>query len=357
MYKKIITLFLISLMFCGNCWAANKTVYVNTDATGGTYDGTTLATGYLTMAAMEDAEDGVAYGVGETCTVYCSGTTADTTAVVFAGWDADVAIIINGNYSVTQTDSLAWNTSYYRLDVTDADALITDFTNTFTLNNVQVKSNYDVETENLRAISTDSASGTNIRTIKNCIIIGNKTSGITFTGGNAATNLIYNCLIYKQGANTSGFGIEWIVSNFDINLNIFNCTIYGFKTGYHKDNGNVPSCINCIGNGCTDNFNAVTTAYCASDIVDDLSGTGDRDGTDGDVTFVDSTIDGGENFHLSSADTNALDNGNGATPKSFFTVDIDGTTRSTTDLDWDIGADEYVASATALSQVIKVGDE
>ena len=57
-------------------------------------------------------------------------------------------------------------------------------------------------------------------------------------------------------------------------------------------------------------------------------------------TFV-SEVAGTEDYHLQSTDTGALNNGSGATPKGLFTDDIDGQTRPTIDLDWDIGADEY----------------
>jgi len=51
----------------------------------------------------------------------------------------------------------------------------------------------------------------------------------------------------------------------------------------------------------------------------------------------------------------AMDLGNGAGgsvhPHSIFTTDIDGQARPATDLDWDIGADEYVAAAATTNTV------
>jgi hypothetical protein len=62
------------------------------------------------------------------------------------------------------------------------------------------------------------------------------------------------------------------------------------------------------------------------------------------VTFV-----GSGNYHLSSSDTEARNNGTNLYNDSYyaFQTDIDGQDRGGSGAVWDIGADEYVAAGTS----------
>jgi hypothetical protein len=297
---------------------------------------TVITTGggdYTTLSAYEDAIDDTAYSAGETATVNCSGTDADTTAVTFAGWDADVTIEVVGDYAVTSGAN--YSTSYYRLEVTTNNVLSIGYVSNVHFTKIQMK----VLTSAYYCIILNSGTNTGIK-FKNCVMICANTTGHSHLyQGRFSVNFI-NCI----AVNPAGYGAN-DNDGFDCwggTTNFWNCTIYGFagNGGIFNDGATAVNAINTICNSNADNYKStITTSYCCSDIVGELSGTGDRNGTSGDVTFVAVST----NFHLDVTDVNATNLGTDNSANG-YTDDIDGVTRTGT---WDIGADEYVAAGGA----------
>ena len=321
--------------FMPNAWAANTTHYVNPGSSGGDGSAPTGNTPFASLNVAEDTIDGTAYSAGETATVNCAGSTADTTRCVFAGWgDADVTIYVNGDNT-----SGKYNTSAYRIELTNSasGALISlEVANTVTLNKLQVKSTLTNSTGGI-PINTNFGTGTNY--ISNCIIWG-VYSGTGYARGiyDNQKSQIWNCIIYgiKNGTNFT----PAIYSGGTGTSNWYSNTIYGCRYGYFSDGS--PLLKNNIGYNNDTDFSAGTNAGNLTNISKDTSAPGTA-GDSKTLTFV-STTAGSEDFHLVSTDTDAIDKGtdtSGDSAPMNFTTDIDGVTRTGT---WDIGADEYVAA-------------
>jgi len=100
---------------------------------------------------------------------------------------------------------------------------------------------------------------------------------------------------------------------------------------------------NCLTAACTDGFDGtITTSYCATDLAEGLSGTGDRNSQT--FSFVSTAS---KDFHLTSSDTGAKDYGTNLYDDAVypFQTDIDGQDRGGSGAQWDIGADEYLNSS------------
>jgi hypothetical protein len=141
------------------------------------------------------------------------------------------------------------------------------------------------------------------------------------------------------GGTSAGFG--WNKTSTAYNLTVYDCS-YGFRA---NTSGVTLSLYNCLAQSCTDGFYVTagatfTGSNNCSDIASDAPGTSPQTGT---VSFVDAA---NGDFHLTSGDTVAKDNGTDLS--GTFTTDIDGQTRTGT---WDIGADEYVASGETTYSV------
>lgn len=302
---------------------------------------TVITTGggdYTTLNAYEDAIDGTAYSAGETATVNCSGTDADTTAVTFDGWDSDVTLIISGDAHTGK-----WNTNYYRLEIGNNSQAILCTSNNIRMYNLQVWAKYNsggIKLSSYCYVSNtivhigDAAGNPGIdgifiggtyNKIWNSFVWGRFDYGAVRinVGGDATGTSIYSCTLYDRGSTARGINNA---SN-SAGVTVKNTIVNGFADNYYQ---------------------SMTTSYCCSDVAGDLSGTGDRNGSDGDVTFVDpdNATFVSTDLHLNSTDVNAINLGTDTSGEGSplnFTTDIDGKTRSGT---WDIGADEYVASGS-----------
>ena len=167
------------------------------------------------------------------------------------------------------------------------------------------------------------------------------------TGQKAINNLCYECK--TQGIQTGGRNS---ITNYVYNNTVINCGTYGIRFQTNTGTTGVVVSTNnlCTGNG-TDfavfgGTMTITQTYCVSydATADDWGGAGNHTGHTA-VGYVDAAND---NWHLANTDTQAIDLGTDLSADGVFAFDddIDKETRIGT---WDIGFDEYISTAVALS--------
>jgi len=332
--KKILLSF-IWLLFAGNCFAAALVQYVDTDVSGG--DGSSWANAYASLSAWEAQNLNLTDNGGDTLTVYCRGTAADTTRVIIDGWitSATYTITIIGDFNGT------YSTSKYRLALSAAvgsGLFIRD--DYITVSNFQVihagtsgTADIGIEISDVfrtgitiknslivggyRGIITASDSASNTRTFINCILYDSYYTGISAASANAAT-AIYNCTVVDCGhgkANADSDGISNSTSTIIQNTIVYN--------SYAED------------------FNAASGSY-------NLSSDATASGTGSLINQSDPFVAySSNNFHI-AVGSNPI--GAGTDLSGTFTNDIDGDTRSS----WDIGADEYVSVTTTKLYIMVV---
>jgi parallel beta-helix repeat protein len=197
-------------------------------------------------------------------------------------------------------------------------------------------------------LATGVGTSGNLATIKNCIL---KDSTQWDSGTGAQTGiyvgdkdwnvLIYNNVFYNW-KRTSSTNV-CIATDYDSNpLNIYNNTFINSTKGIRIGGNPTITIKNNIFQDDTADVEGTidTQATNLTDLTDVASGlTAGSNVFESALTFINKT---GNNYHLSTSDTSAINAGSDLS--GTFTTDIDGTTRSGT---WDIGADEYVASAPA----------
>ena len=219
--------------------------YVNPGSSGG--DGTTPAlsgpnAAYASMTAFNAAEaatHGNLVGDGNTMTVHCAGSTADTQHGFIEGWTTgpsnDITIIGNnteGKYS----------TSKYRMEAepsSDGKPVLGIREEYTTVIDIQVT--IDDTTYNGRCIEIDFDNATSSVLIDSCIVVmpGNESSVYPITAKTACTAQIKNCLAYEtSGTNTSHGYIIWAGT-----VEFFNCTVFGTLDGFERDGGTL-TCTN-----------------------------------------------------------------------------------------------------------------
>jgi hypothetical protein len=277
-------------------------------------------------------------------TICCHHIHDTAAATVSTAWTADANSYINiiGNPSdKTASNTGVWSADRYTLGPSSGHALTIGEAYT-RLVDMQIAAASGTDTY-LYGITGAAANCFVYRTIiknGNASITGRR--GVAFSSSAGAS--IVNCIIYDfAGTGASGVygdSADGLVRVYS--TTIANCTI-GIYSGY-----NVVTAKNVIAQ-CTDGFSGSLKAGCvnnlsstASDVPTDAGGNSHNSVT---LTFKDAAND---DYHLASSDTDAIDGGydtSGESAPLNFTDDIDGTTRST----WDIGADEYVAAAAALS--------
>ena len=271
---------------------------------------------------------------------------ADTTAVSIHNYTTDATHYINIYTTAAARHAGYYDTTKYRLEVSSVNQAMS-ITNPVVLKltglavkNTNAASNAralnfttdlasTVTTDKLIAIGTDGYAyriwaygGTH--TITNSVFINTETAEGAFTG---LCNLnIYNCVIVHQGA---GIGLQrqsgtWTAKN-----------CYAATVGSSAYSG------------------TITKTTCASD--DNTGSVGLRNiafDTASGAYFTNIT-GGSENFHIGAS--SELKNV-GTDLSANFTDDIDGQTRPTGAGTWDIGVDEYVASAGGAGKMtLKTG--
>jgi hypothetical protein len=318
------------------------TFYVNTAAsTGG--DGTTnLTTGATrAFASLREAITHAGLDVSSPRLILCSGTAADILSCKQAHWDS--VSTTAANYLEIRGDNTTglWNTSAYRIEVTNDSAIYNNNPGHVRIKNLQVQLTtntstgaqyigYRLSTQNVGTGLTDCdcrvansiAKGIHSGTDKS---FGHYNSPFAETAG--GTVKIWNCLSYDL---TVGFAtaVDGIVTHY-------NCTAHGTTEADFED---TMVCYNCLGasTGTIENFLSVGTGGGLSDYNAsfDTSAKGTHKRISQTFTFVDAA---GKNFHLDAADAGAKDFGVTNPGAGLYLDDIDGATRSGS---WDIGADE-----------------
>ncbi|MCD4783151.1 MAG: right-handed parallel beta-helix repeat-containing protein, partial [Candidatus Eremiobacteraeota bacterium] len=335
----ILCLAIFALLFSTSCYA--KTCYVNTASAGG--DGTTNATSgvnaaYKSLFDWEAAEDGIA--LEAPMTVYCEGTVADITAVTIADWTGNST---DNTITITTTQenrhSGVWSEEKYRLEVANAEVLSFEVSN-IKIDGLQVlvsgSSNYQY------GIYTGTAGASNIE-ISNNIVKETNTGdfglGVYLSTGSGTSIKVWNNIIYDfDGASTVGISVGGSNDNgFVYNNTVYNCT-RGIYSGYDDviaiNNIVVANSFSWRGTFAGD------SDYNAGSLADVMNTTGSAPANNKysqTITFVSTSI---PNFHLSSNDASAKDQGTDLSSDAnlSFTTDIDSDTRPTGS--WDIGADE-----------------
>lgn len=186
---------------------------------------------------------------------------------------------------------------------------------------------------NTGAIQTESGSSI----LLDALIVkghGNTSTGAYSAGlyfvGSTGTIEVRNCVVYDwRSSGANGFGICPYTSSAVVTLR--NCTIHNSDRGIFwatEDSGSTAT--NCVVQDCASACFSGNTHGGATNVADDgtAQGTGP---INGEVTFADEAND---DYHLSASDTVAL--GAGTNLSAYFTIDIDGDTRSTP---WSVGSD------------------
>ena len=162
------------------------------------------------------------------------------------------------------------------------------------------------------------------------------------------SHYLINCVAKNiSGSNINSAGVlSFCSTTGTVNIYIYNMTI---------NDTNTPNAIYGATGGTLRTLNLIIK----NTIIQDYSGSAIFTGGDGTENIYQTTnVTSGvtfaaDGYHLDSTDTGAIGNGTDLSADAVFAFDddIDGETRN----DWDIGADEYVASSTRR-RVIIVGD-
>jgi hypothetical protein len=323
--------------------------YVDPDVVGGDGNGQgSFANAYSSLNQWEAAEQTDLDGAGNThrvLTQASSGSNDQLECVIFT-WTTSA-----GSYITIQGDDFPsdgiWDNTKYILENNDD-----------TTSAIQISEDY-VRIVNLQILLTNTGNrfgvyvvvvGTSDIRFDSCIVKGTMSGSPTQATGiyindTDATVTIYNTIIcgFVSGETVAMRGI--VIANAS-NVYLYNDTVYGNYTGILRSTSGTVSVINCAVFNNTNDFSGTiaTIDYCASDDGDDTGANGvtiTQSADDWAALIVDAA---GGDFHVTDASSELYNTGNGATPKSTFTDDIIGTTRGPADLDWDIGAFEFVSA-------------
>lgn len=329
-------------------------------------------TNYTSLSAWEAGEQGDLTGARDEIAVAkcrCTGGTADSSAVYIAGWTTSSTqyIKIWTDTSESYRHSGKWSTgNKYRITSSAYFGTI------YNSNGARLDLVIDgLQIENTRneeggIIATGFYSYTNYAiniTISNCIFRcgattpANQGCGIRIHDHNSSgssTIKIYNNIAYGFTGSNEGCGIfvaygsgtapVYVIYNNTCCGNTYNFCLYpnwsSSPTFYLKNNiGQSP--------GTSDYYRDSSdgTWYTSKNISSDTS-SWDISYRSKTVSFVDAS---GRDYHLSSSDSEARNNGDNLYNDSqlAFQTDIDGEDRGGSGATWDIGADEYVAAASS----------
>lgn len=343
------------------------TVYVNTDVAAAGGDGS-QGNPYKTLAeALTPFR--LAGSATSQLTIRCSGVSADPgvsglasaystdhTAWEFTTTAANYIEIIGDNTSGK------WNTSKYRIEVTNRAAIYNQYASHVRLYNVQamVKSTNAANYLVFRLSTANNGNGVDAVNptflFKNCIARKDPTStagdrvdgwdnSVCGLGTQNGSVRIINCLNIGSETGSSSRAMTddnsaWIIAN----MVVYNCTIA--KTNFGMDLHTVVK--NCLATGCNFGFIGAATGsdYNATDDGNGIPGGGTHNVFASGATafaFVDAA---NGDYHLASGDGGAKDKGTDLSGLGIFTDDIDGGTRPFGPA-WDIGADELGADTPA----------
>jgi hypothetical protein len=326
---------------------AALTRYVNTASTAGG-DGTTNNTSGATRAFASLAEalnslPSWPTALSDQYTIYCSGTAADTTT---CNQDVMDQVTSTTNYIRIVGDNTTgkWNTSAYRLEISNGHGFYNNYGAHVRVENMQVKvtstsggTNYNCY--RLATANNDSSGGNIDHRLINCIAWGVQSGGPNIFGfidsdpGASGACYRINCLAYDAYCGYSSDSSTWATNN----LYNYNCTGHSNAINWLD----VQKCVNCLSANPTTGAGygfyvtgSTGHSYNASDD-DTANGTGARDNQT--FTFVDAAND---DYHLAANDAGARGYGTTNPGSGLYSTDIDGQTRAAP---WDIGADQVIA--------------
>ena len=340
---------------------AQRIRYVNTASSGG--DGTTNGTSGSTAAysnlydaANSEAADLVS--AGDYLTIYCEGSTADTSEPDFSGFTTDSTHYVELIVDQSVRHDGKWDTGAYRLVNTGYDGALK-------INTKSVRA-YGLQVENQKTGAGGGAGG----------------SGIWINGGaNGGYYIIDSCVCRYTGdyTNQNAYGVDpgGLFDYTGHTLIIANSVFYDFRRGIYlrtPDTSVYAAYNNTIHSSTEEGINHSYSPSGAnlrlynnlvqSSTVKDYENNGSSGGTfnhatnisedttspDGSFQSLAATFvnEGSDDFHLDSSDTVAKDAGTDLSADAYypFSLDIDGDTRSGT---WDIGADEISGGAPAAT--------
>lgn len=336
---------------------ATITRYINTASTAGG-DGTTNATtganrAYATRAEFEaNEQQNLTTGGGDIMLVYCSGTSADTSALVVDGWTTNAGAYIK---FIGDNDTGVFSTSYYRGQVAR--------------DNFSVAENY-VHFENYQVYETATSgydtfvfSGTGQSIWDNCIF--HATHNATYqqyitclkATGSSGEILGNNCVFYGWYGNNGGENsiTQANDSGVGATITLYNCVLDAPKHCAYAVNAADTvvirnSAINPGSDAVFGGSGTETIDYCGS-----TAGTGTNAYTI--TTWADEFDDSANyDYHIPSG-SGLIDQGIGpSSDANVPTTDIDGNTRSGTTCD--IGIHEYTAAPTGgriMSSLVSAG--
>jgi hypothetical protein len=315
---------------------------------------------YDSLFDWEAAQQGDLTGVRDEIAVAkcrCTGGTADTTAVTINGWTTSATQYIkiwtdpsesyrhNGTYQTGNKYRVEGNSGGWNGVVYSEESFIKVIGLAVTLTYADVGQT--------AAIKVAATSGTQTIAYNICTQeVGYQSgTGIITSGGTSYiyNNILYNFNRFESGSTSSG-GIG-AVKYAAGTAYVYNNTCVNCDSGLVSNDVGDIIAINNLCNGCgsagVGTF-AAGTDYNATDdavfgyTVTDSGNTHDH--TSHTFTFV-----GASDFHLASNDAGAIGLGLNLYNDAIcpFQDDIDGQDRGGAAAAWDIGADEYVASAGA----------
>lgn len=290
----------------------------HTIGAGGGYD-------YTSLSNWEAAQNRNLVSADEIERAVCY-TGQDTTSCVISGWTTDSTRYVEVVGAEGYRHQGYWNTSIYRLEVTDARCLnlVIDY---FRVKNIQARM-LSTGSANFSAVMQHNGSptsGSNYFLVENCLFRLNMSG--TALGNRALSILpntkidIINSIMREDAGSTKNSSIGILCSNTAEEINIYNCAVCGFSDGISTAES-VARIINCILNNNDDDFVAESgsdTDYICSEI-GDAPGSHSRNGSSGIVRF--SSLSNSD-FRLTSRDENARGRGINLYTDSQFNVTTD----------------------------------
>ena len=320
---------------------------------------------YHSLSDWEVAQQGDLTGVRNEIAVAkcrCTGGTADTTKVFISGWITSSTQYIK--VWTDPTESYRHNGTYqtgnkYRLELTSDG---TDGGLTFDEPHTQIiglQLQYTVSASNAWGIyalniSVETGTVTIAKNVIKGVVSGtpDNVRGICAEWATACSFFVYDNIVYdfKSGATTNIVGIRQ-AGTYSTNTSYFyNNTMQNCYTGFSNGNGNAKALNNLV-RSCTVAAAGTFIAGSGYNVTDLASmgytvtggATGDR--LSKSFTFAN---EGADDFHLVAADTDSIGYALNLYDDAVypFQDDIDGQDRGGAAAAWDIGADEYVSSAT-----------
>ena len=277
---------------------------------------------------------------------------ADTTAVTFDGWTSTTTNPLRiftpslpGEAGASQRHVGKWDDAKYRLEVGDSDALTLYELGYIKIDGLQMSVAPATTTvRNVMYISPNRIGA--VVDLSGCILRGKgnyTSSGIDGSAKIGAGSILraWNNIIYDH-TSASSKGIN--SSDADLVSYLYNNLIQNTMAGFVNTAGTMTAINNIYqqggvsGDGYSGTFSA-SSLYNISDVASDQPVSDASNLASTSVTFEDAAND---DFHLSSSDTQAKDNGVNlsADANLAFSDDIDGQPRD--DGTWDRGPDEYV---------------